>query len=333
MPNPIKYSTGSESDALKKGNFHIGTGSVGKGPSDTTGYYQAVSPPNGGYVIYLNNPNSTSDMSYHVANNDSELISFTNGLAGQSYTTVNECLTYFATQTDKVCVNRDYEGIVTDGLIFNLDAGFTPSYPKNGTTWYDVGGTNNGTLTNGPTFSSADGGSIVFDDTDDFVRLPTSVLYNNTNQTFSCWAKTGNFNQSRTLYDRRDGLGGIYGYFVDFDNQGKARGWLYYGAGSNSLRVFSSTLLTNTIYNIVLTLDLSDVMSLYVNGQFQESVDISTVSLLSNHQPTLGFKNGAFQSTLGPLNGNMYNTQIYNRALSADEVLQNYNATKGRFGL
>ena len=54
MSNPIKYSTGSETLVLKKGNMYIGTGDVGKGPSDVTGYYQGVDVPSGGYVIYMN---------------------------------------------------------------------------------------------------------------------------------------------------------------------------------------------------------------------------------------------------------------------------------------
>jgi energy-coupling factor transporter ATP-binding protein EcfA2 len=54
MPNGIKYSTDTQSLALKKGNFYIGTGDVGKGPTSTTGYYKGISPPNGGYTIYVN---------------------------------------------------------------------------------------------------------------------------------------------------------------------------------------------------------------------------------------------------------------------------------------
>ena len=79
----------------------------------------------------------------------------------------------------EMVLNRDYEGIVTDGLIMNLDAGFTPSYPKNGTTWYDLGGANNGTLTNGPTFSSSNGGLFELDGTNDEITLS-----NNTNSVF-----------------------------------------------------------------------------------------------------------------------------------------------------
>jgi hypothetical protein len=77
-------------------------------------------------------------------------------------------LNWFATQTDKMIFNIDYPAIVTNGLVLNLDAGFTPSYPTTNTTWYDVSsGGNNGTLFNGPTFNSANGG-IVFDGSDDY---------------------------------------------------------------------------------------------------------------------------------------------------------------------
>ena len=54
MSNPIKYSTGVETLALKSGNFYIGTGDVGKGPTNTTGYYNGITPPSGDYTIYLN---------------------------------------------------------------------------------------------------------------------------------------------------------------------------------------------------------------------------------------------------------------------------------------
>jgi len=93
MSNPIKYSTGSETLALNKGNFYIGTGDVGKGPTSTTGYYNGITPPSGGYTIYLNK--ATGGPSIYTCTNDTELISLTNSIAGTSYTTANECLVYF----------------------------------------------------------------------------------------------------------------------------------------------------------------------------------------------------------------------------------------------
>ena len=82
--------------------------------------------------------------------------------------------------------------IITDGLVLCLDAANTRSYPGTGATWTDLKGSNNGTLTNGPTFSNDNGGGIVFDGTDDDVDFSTSFLDVSANQgvTISAWIKT-----------------------------------------------------------------------------------------------------------------------------------------------
>jgi hypothetical protein len=140
MANSIKYSTGSESLSLKKGNFYIGTGDVGKGPSSSTGYYNGVTPSVNGYTIYNYNSGQTSNISYHTSDTNEDLISYTNVISKQNFTGVTQCLNWFSTQNNYVCVNRDYEGIVTSGLVFNVDAGFTPSYPKINNFLGDLGG-------------------------------------------------------------------------------------------------------------------------------------------------------------------------------------------------
>ena len=84
MANAIKYNTSAETLALKSGNFWIGTGDVGKGPTSETGYYNGITPPSGGYTIYLNK--ASGGPSIYTCANDSELISLTNQIAGTSYT-------------------------------------------------------------------------------------------------------------------------------------------------------------------------------------------------------------------------------------------------------
>jgi hypothetical protein len=153
MPNVIKYNVSAQSLALKKGNFWIGTGDVSKGTTGNTDYWNGVTPPNGGYTIYLNK--ASQGPSIYVAANDAELISLTNRIASKSYTTVGECLSWFNTQTDKMVLNIDYPAITTDGLILNLDAGFTPSYPRTSTTWYDLSPSlTNTTLPGSDTYSN-----------------------------------------------------------------------------------------------------------------------------------------------------------------------------------
>jgi Concanavalin A-like lectin/glucanases superfamily len=343
MPNPIKYSTGSETLALKKGNLYIGTGAVGKGPSETTGYYQGPNVPSGGYVIYMNKEGVPGNLSYHSAANDAQLISFTNSIAGQSYTGVNQCFDYYYSQNDKVLVNQDYPAdypyIVMDNLYFCLDAGISLSYPGTGTTWYDINGLgpkNNGTLINGPTFNSDNGGSIVFDGSDDFVDCGTSVtsdIRNQTQFTLNFWFKKFSSSNDFNLgaFDQSTQKGFFIQWFSDnnvyFGVMNEVRAYNYvslpYSTGwFNFTFVFDGTLIGST-----------NKAKLYINSNLQSSINAdgaigSTVP--SNVIPlTLGKLTN--YSSIGK--GNLSVVQLYNRALSASEVLQNYNATKSRYGL
>jgi hypothetical protein len=327
MPNPIKYSTGTETLALKKGNFYIGTGAVGKGPTSETGYYNGITPPSGGYTIYLNK--ESGGPSIYTVSNDAQLISLTNSIAGQSYTGTQQCFDYYYSQNDKVLVNQDYPAdypyIVMDGLVLYLDAGITQSYPGSGTTWTDVNGLgpkNNGALTNGPTFNSGNGGSIVFDGVDDYVNVNDTV-YSLIGGTLNIWFKrSGNTN----------GIIGSYG------GSGNQRTPTFYQSGSNIIGwEFGSLTARNT--GISFTDNTWFNMSMTFNSSFNTNVYINSV--LTNTETSLnpgGFWNeftvGKYGNYLSfYANGNFSIVQVYNRALTATEVLQNYNATKGRFGL
>jgi hypothetical protein len=329
MPNPIKYTTGTETLALKKGNFYIGTGDVGKGPSDTTGYYQGPNVPSGGYVIYLNKEGAPGGLSYHSAANDAQLIAFTNNLAGQSYTTVNECLVYFDGQSDKVVLNRDYEGIVTDGLVFNVDAGFTPSYPKSGTTWYGVSlSGNNGTLINGPTFSTDGGGSIVFDGTNDYASFGDGTTLSLVDEgTVSYWlyfnpnsysVMVGKRNNNSTVFNYAMWIGGDKKFDIDNSPSGSFKP--FYDL-SSEISVGDWIYIT-VVFN-------NGQTSFYLNGQHKITRTLSLGPTTT--EPLLLGRNSINGTQYSK--GNMAIVQIYNRALSATEVLQNFNAQKGRFGL
>lgn len=330
MPNTIKYSTGSESLALKKGNFYIGTGDVPKGPTSSTGYYNGISPPAGGYTVYLNK--ESNGPSIYVATNDAQLIDFTNKIAGTSFTTATQCLNYYATQTDKMVFNRDYEGIITNGLVLNLDAGFTPSYSTSGVTWYDVSnGGNNGTLTNGPTFNSSNGGNIVFDSTDDYgtvsynsnldlintVSLQTWVKYTTTSNTILIEKSNNNTHYQLQIFDSNQGTPGIAGQLV-FMLQPNESNWVTSGVVTND----------GNWHHVVGTYNRTSTTSIiYIDGVLTNTNSSITTGPTSNAQPLLiGSRSG-----VGGFGGSIANILIYNRVLSASEVLQNYNAQKSRF--
>ena len=226
--------------------------------------------------------------------------------------------------------------IVTDGLVLSLDAGNTKSYPGSGTTWFDKSGNNrNGTLTNSPTFSS---GSIVFDGVDDFVDITGSL------STFSFIQNTGIFTVSAWI--RLTDLAGGARYFIGNNrNSGTEKGFnIGYSGASGRLRY----ALTDGAVSILVVnadnyfLDSSWIFFtligngtnsiLYKNGiQFSVSSNFGTLSTGdSTRALAIGRANDI--STL-EWQGNISQTSIYNRALSAQEILQNYTATKSRFGL
>jgi hypothetical protein len=347
MANPIKYSTGSETLALKKGNFYIGTGAVGKGPTSETGYYNGITPPSGGYTIYLNK--ESNGPSIYTVSNDTELISLTNSIAGQSYTTVNQCFDYYYGQTDKVLVNQDYPAdypyIVMDGLILNLDAGITQSYPGSGTTWTDINGLgpkNNGTLTNGPTFNSDNGGSIVFDGVDDYVQLNNCLplKWQNINQiSLEVFFKFNSLSSPRQyIFDSRYDAPSPYNWYLLIVDPG---GVLLTSTGANSSNSYTdivvTTLNNNQIYMVNLTIDKTTTTNnfkVYVNGSLTSTNSFNWTTGQGSENNSIMYLGRAYPGGGYRLNGNIYNFKIYkNQVLTASEVLQNYNATKGRFGL
>ena len=336
MPNPIKYSASAQTLALKKGNFWIGTGDSDKGPTSTTSYYNGITPPSGGYTIYLNK--ASGGPSIYTAANDSQLISLTNGLAGQTFATAAAALDWYNSQTDKMVFNIDYPTIVTDSLVFNSDAGFTPSYPTIGTTWYDVSsGGNNGTLTNGPTFSSGNGGSILFDGVDDycqFSNLPTGFQAGMTNYSISIWFKLNGSKEAPLL--EMGNTNGDYSRIMFWLTGGSPNRLYALGASSNGQYRYSSVTLTaGNFYNAVYTYNNTGTISkLYINSIEDTGLTNSTTNgLLTSLANTWAIAGDNVYSHAYCQTANMYNVLLYTKTLSSSEILQNFNATKSRFGL
>ena len=333
MANAIKYSTTGDTQSLKKGNFYFGIGDVGKGPTSNTSYYNGVSPTTGGYTVYSYSSGQTSKISYYSASNDAQLITFTNGLSGQNFTTAAQCLNWYASQTDYVCVNRDYENIVTSGLTFNLDAGFTPSYPTTGTTWYDVSYSgNNGTLINSPIYNSTDGGSILFDGVDDYVSLGETLNLNTSSAfTISCVFKVVSYNNTYpTIFTLKTSIGNS---LVLLLNSSGVYSPLTFGwNGSNTYK--PTTSISTGVWN-VLTLvyngsgvSSSSNFNLYINNALLALSSSSSLTGIGQVN-SLGTLNTGVTSYW--FNGNIPCIQIYNRSLSPSEVLQNYVAISSRF--
>lgn len=222
--------------------------------------------------------------------------------------------------------------IVLNGLVLWFDAGVSDSYPAGGTVWRDLASSNNGTLTNGPTFSSGNGGSILFDGSDDFV-LAGPIPFTGTSTvsvSWGIWVKPSSTAGNIMSMSSTNPQGGWNMPPIAASGQ-KFRGKIW----SNNYLFSTSTYTLNTWYYVVLVFDYSaGAQRFYVNGVLQDSqTGISYSSSGSNNYIFLGQSNPGADNT-GMFAGNISNFHIYgNKALTPTEILQNYNAMKGRFGL
>ena len=224
--------------------------------------------------------------------------------------------------------------VVTNGLVLALDAADRNSYPGSGTTWTDLSGRgNNGTLTNGPTYSSANGGSIVFDGVDDNVNLSSALnlstnigftmclfLQQNTTQTNSGWnyfyskgspqIEIGAFGTSSTTFVFKDNT-----TFSELVSSNVVTSWSYIAFGTNP------TTRIPFIYT------------------FNSSGSFFATSAIAFSNTTIEFERLFVTGPSGgPAGTQHYGAKCaaisaYNRALTATEIQQNFNATRSRFNI
>ena len=215
--------------------------------------------------------------------------------------------------------------VVTTGLQLYLDAGQAASYSGSGTTWTDLSGNGrNGTLTNGPTYSSADGGSIVFDGTDDFVQCSGSVTA--TAATFVSWIRR-NGTQGQydgILFSRGTNVTGMnfqvsnqLGYH--WNNAVNTYGWQ------------SGLTIPDLTWCMVAVSVTSTAATAYLCQSSGITSAINTVSHISTTLDDIKIGQEDFGGRF--FNGNIAIAQLYNTALSAEQVAQNFAADRARFGL
>jgi hypothetical protein len=225
-----------------------------------------------------------------------------------------------------------YGNIVRDGLILNLDAAKKDSYPGSGTVWNDISGNgNNGSLVNGPTFDSGNGGSIVLDGTNDYIdTVDGSIFSLISSYTFSVWFMPLNSGSMYPLQRGIDGLGNGWSLLAGVDANKYRVGVVTTSTGNAGFVVQSiSNVNVNQWANITGVWNAGVSLSLYVNGAFISSQNITSTILRTS---TAAWVFGRLTTTAYS-NQRVANCFIYNRVLSATEVLQNYNAQKSRYGL
>ena len=226
--------------------------------------------------------------------------------------------------------------IITDGLVLALDAASPRSYPGTGTTWYDLSGQgNNGTLVNGPTFSSANRGIIVFNYQDYVNTIDPGYPSSGTNS-FSleivfripAGATWSNGGSGTAIIGRGDYAGSIG--IIRSSTTNRVSFWVRLNGGI----IFNpsiSGISRDQFHHVLGTYNSSGVAKIYHNGNFITEQIGSNVGTLDAGSYRLGgaIAFGGVSGEYGQ--GDISLTKIYNRELSSTEVLQNYNATKSRF--
>ena len=296
-----------------------------------TWYYGAVTfDTTNGWKLYLNGIQESTSNSTTTFDGNGEILIGAYGNASNLFTgKIADTMVYNRVLSQSEILQNYYEGpIVTSGLTMALDAANLVSYGGTGTTWKDLTANgNNVTLINGPIYSTDGGGSFVFDGSDDYAKNDSPTLpTGNVTATICAWIYVvsgygdwqgivgwGNTNTSQSA-------------LLDM-NQGRLAFSTWGGQGSEDL-ISTYNVPKNTWKYVVGSINNKNI-KLYADGI--KVLDASISSTPNVQSTNLRIATTDYPGRL--LNTKIANVQIYNRELSINEVQQNYNAQRGRFGI
>jgi hypothetical protein len=212
---------------------------------------------------------------------------------------------------------------VTDGLVLALDAGNRKSYPGSGTTWTDLSGRGNtGALVNTPTYSSTNGGSLVFNGSSQYVNCGNATNLQITVGTISAWFNANNGNSGYNGIIAKQSAWALFvaDNILNTYDWGNATGRSTGITVGNSTWNYAAMTFTETVgtpsNNAIIYLNRNPVLTTTVRH--------------SNHTVQVQIGEANASQNFG---GNIAQASIYNRVLSAAEIQQNFNALRGRFGI
>lgn len=221
--------------------------------------------------------------------------------------------------------------VVREGLVLHLDAASMKSYPGSGTTWSDLSGNgNNGTLVNGVGYSSENNGTFTFDGLDDYA-VSTGGYHNNISLTISLWFKPTN-----TISGGSNQVGRLWGTGGDLECRFDGGGTAINGrlacdiGGTNNLTSVSDNWLNTNWYNLTIRFNSSlNSSQMYIQGELDSSGTCGNFSTQSS-PIQIGRSASGFGS---PFPGKISSFLIYNQVLTELEIKQNFEATRGRYGI
>jgi hypothetical protein len=213
--------------------------------------------------------------------------------------------------------------IVRDGLVLYLDAANIKSYPGTGTSVLDLStNLNNSVLTNGASYNSVNNGYFNFDGSNDCIVVNSNAnILSTTSYTKMAWFYATTFSSGNNIIS--GGNSGQHAFWLGASDRLRAG-----HNGQWSTVISNTTLLLNTWYFGAVTFNTSTGWILYLNGN-QESTSGSLTTFTGNQEILIG----AFSTGANVFTGRIANGLVYNRVLTISEIKQNFNATRGRYGI
>ena len=217
------------------------------------------------------------------------------------------------------------ENIVKNGLVLNIDAANPSSYAGSGNTSFDLSGFGNtATLVNGTGFGTTGGGTFVFDSTDDYISMGTASSVKPTQLSLACFFKINTINAPNVIVGKQGTGVGAASYALVVQN-----GNLNFRIESGGIQDASYTFSNTSTYNYAVGTYDGSALKLYLNGSLVGTATTSVSIIYSDSYPLLmGYYASAFATNM-----NIGSIQLYNRALSATEVMQNFNAMRERYNI
>ena len=227
--------------------------------------------------------------------------------------------------------------IIEDGLVFCVDAANPRSYPGAGTVWTDLSVNNtNGTLKNGPTFDSANGGSIVFDGNDDYVDFNPVTFPSTYPYSMSCWFRSNDTSDTRRTFFTFGNTGNDnYFILIGLTRYTTDGPYVRFGVRSGNGAVTSNGQGTINVqdgkwHEAILVATAENDFKFYTDGilDVTDTTDLVANTFTMNTQAIGRLERSSPEQYYI---GNVAIARFYNYALSAEEIKQNYNSTRGRF--
>ena len=344
---------GTSNYALNNTNWASFAGPIDSS-NDKRGFFQSSRNNSTTSQLYNKNSNNyTANSAYTGVSNIPIFIGTMNGSPNSYVENINVAFSYIgedlsstdllnyytAVQTYQTSLGRQVTTpIYNNGLVLNLDAGNANSYPGTGTTWFDLASGNNGTLVNGPTYDTTNGGSLYFDGTNKYTDISYTKINITNKLTISSWvyflsqpSTTGNPN----IVDKWDWPNNKRSFHIGTENGYLATSISYDGLFDNRIVCSdNSSIVLNQWINITMTYD-GRTLKLYKNGSLIQSSSFSQDRNIFSDITTnifLGRSRGT-EGSSRHLNARISGVQIYSNSLTATEILNNFNSTRGRFGL